>query len=81
MAARLDKVLMDHPISPTQSVFIKGTKRMDGVMVVVNEVIDLDKNFRKKCFVYKLDFEKAYIYWDFLDNMLGRLDFDDMWQS
>lgn len=32
---------------------------VDGMMVI-NEVIDLDKKFKKPCLIFKVDFEKAY---------------------
>jgi hypothetical protein len=79
LAARLAKV-MDDVISNTQSAFIKGRQLVDGV-VVVNEVIDFAKKSKKECLIFKVDFEKAYdsVDWGFLDYMLRRFGFGDMW--
>lgn len=43
---------------------------VDGMMVI-NEVIDLDKKFKKPCLIFKVDFEKAYdsLNYSFLDYM------------
>jgi hypothetical protein len=79
LAARLANVLSE-VIPNTQSAFLKGRQLVDGV-VVVNEVIDFAKKSRKKCLIFKVDFEKAYdsVDWGFLDYMLRRFGFDDIW--
>ncbi|WJX28141.1 hypothetical protein P8452_16895 [Trifolium repens] len=58
LAARLASV-MDDLVPKTQSAFLKGRQLVEGVMVV-NEVIDYAKKTRKKCLIFKVDFEKAY---------------------
>lgn len=43
-----------------------------GGVVALNEVLHLDKVYKRECFQFKLDFEKVsnYISWYFLDYML-----------
>jgi hypothetical protein len=79
LATRLGHV-MNSLIAQNQSVFIKGRNLVDGV-VVVNELVDLMKRQKKKCLIFKVDFEKAYdsVDWGFLEYMLGRFGFDDVW--
>jgi hypothetical protein len=76
---RLAKV-MSPLIAHTQSAFIKGRNLVDGVLVV-NEVVDLAKKFEKDCLIFKVDFEKAYdsVEWSFLEYMLRRFGFDEVW--
>lgn len=52
---------MDMLISPNQLPFLKGIMLVNGV-VVVNEVIYLEKRSKKECLIFKFDFYKAYIY-------------------
>jgi hypothetical protein len=53
---------------------------VDGV-VAVNEVIDVARKLKKKCLIFKVDFEKAFdsVSWVFLEYMLVRLGFSDKW--
>ncbi|GKV26106.1 hypothetical protein SLEP1_g35459 [Rubroshorea leprosula] len=80
MASRLSKV-MHKIIGEQQMAFIKGRQLVDGV-VIANEVIDEAKRKRRKSFVFKVDFEKAYdkVCWKFLDYMLDRMAFCDTWR-
>ncbi|KAK2397838.1 hypothetical protein QL285_059374 [Trifolium repens] len=79
LTARLAKVI-GALIPNSQSAFIKGRQLVDGV-VVVNEVIDFAKKFKRECLIFKVDFEKAYdsVNWGFLDYMLRRFGFGDKW--
>jgi hypothetical protein len=81
LASRLAKVLEDL-IPKTQSAFLKGRNLVEGVMVV-NEVTDFAKKTRKKCLIFKVDFEKAYdsVDWGFLDYMHGRFGFNSKWRA
>src|SRR4051812_32463501 len=53
---------------------------MDGV-VLVNEILDWTKRFKKSCFFLKVDFEKAYdsVSWDYLRFVLKEMGFGDKW--
>lgn len=72
MAIRLELV-MDKCMSPNESTFCNGRMFVD-VLVVVNEVIDLIKRYKKVCFIFRVDFGKAFglVIWSFLDYLLIR---------
>ncbi|GKV44012.1 hypothetical protein SLEP1_g51241 [Rubroshorea leprosula] len=55
---------------------------MDGV-VIANEVVDEAKRKKKKSFMLKIDFEKAYdkVSWNFLDYMMKRMGFCNTWRN
>jgi hypothetical protein len=76
------KKVMDEIISINQTAFVQGRFILDGV-TGINEVIDYAKRKKKKCFVFKVDFEKAYdsVDWKFLDYMLRRFGFEDKWRN
>ncbi|GKV46811.1 hypothetical protein SLEP1_g53774 [Rubroshorea leprosula] len=80
LASRLCKVL-HKIIGEQQMAVIKGRQLVDGV-VIVNEVITEAKRKRKKSFVFKVDFEKAYdkVCWNFIDYMLDRMAFSATWR-
>jgi hypothetical protein len=71
---------MNSLIAQNQSAFIKGRSLVDGV-VVVNELVDLAKRQRNKCLIFKVDFAKAYdsVDWGFLEYMLRRFGFSEVW--
>jgi hypothetical protein len=50
---------------------------------VINEVVDWVRKTKKKCLIFKVDFEKAYdsVSWSYLDYMLRRFNFDEKWRS
>ncbi|KAL6566436.1 hypothetical protein OROGR_002051 [Orobanche gracilis] len=81
LAARLKKV-MGSIISQCQSAFISGRFILDGA-VVANEIIDFAKKKKKKCLIFKVDFEKAYdsVNWGFLNYMMERMGFCHKWRS
>ncbi|GKV27067.1 hypothetical protein SLEP1_g36277 [Rubroshorea leprosula] len=81
LANRLRKVL-DKVIGEQQMAFIEGRQLVDGV-VIANEVIDEAKRKKKRSFLFKVDFEKAYdkVIWDFLDYMLMRMGFCSTWRG
>lgn len=60
-----------------QLAFSPGRCILD-VVVVANEFLDLVKRSKRECFMFKIDFEKAYdsVSWDFLDYMMNWLGFD-----
>ncbi|XP_019462987.1 PREDICTED: uncharacterized protein LOC109361918 [Lupinus angustifolius] len=66
LAVRIKKIIPY--ISECQTAFLKGRYIMDGV-VIANEIIDqARKNKDEECFIFKVDFEKAYdsVNWSFL---------------
>jgi hypothetical protein len=79
LAKRLAKVMYSI-ISSNQSAFIKGRNLVDGVLIV-NEVVDWMKKTKTECFIFKVDFEKAYdsVDWGLLEYMLQRCGFCDKW--
>ncbi|GLU18032.1 hypothetical protein SLE2022_343540 [Rubroshorea leprosula] len=81
LANRLRKVL-PKVIGEQQMAFIGGRHLVDGV-IIANEVIDEVKRKRKNCFIFKVDFEKAYdkVCWEFLDYMMMRLGFNETWRK
>ncbi|GKU90659.1 hypothetical protein SLEP1_g4626 [Rubroshorea leprosula] len=80
LANRLQEVL-GNKIGEQQMAFLKGRQLMDGV-VIANEVIDEAKKKRKKAFLFKIDFEKAYdkVSWSFLDHMMQKMGFCEKWR-
>ncbi|GKV29201.1 hypothetical protein SLEP1_g38147 [Rubroshorea leprosula] len=80
LANRLKKVL-DQVIGKQQMAFISGRQLMDGV-VIANEVVDEAKKKKRKSFLFKIDFEKAYdkACWKFLDCMMQKLGFYATWR-
>jgi hypothetical protein len=79
LAFRLTRV-MDSLVAHTQLAFLKGRNLVDGVLVV-NELVDLAKRKNKQCLIFKVDFEKAYdsVDWGFLEYMLRRFGFGEVW--
>jgi hypothetical protein len=55
---------------------------LDGV-VVLNEVIDLAKRRKDVCFLFKVDFERAYdtVSWSFLERMMIKMGFAEGWMK
>ncbi|GLT48336.1 hypothetical protein SLA2020_219680 [Shorea laevis] len=80
LANRLRRVL-DRVIGKQQSAFIGGRQLMDSVMVA-NETIDEVKK-KKRCIIFKVDFEKAYdkVCWDFLMSMMEKMGFCVTWRN
>lgn len=56
LTVRLNRVL-NNVISPCQSTFISRKHILD-VVLVVNELIDLDRRKKRECFLFKVDFKK-----------------------
>ncbi|GKV40773.1 hypothetical protein SLEP1_g48376 [Rubroshorea leprosula] len=81
LANRLSKVI-EGLIGENQSAFIAGRLLVDSV-IVANETIDEIKQKKKRCFIFKADFEKAFdkVSWDFLDYMMSRMGFCDIWRK
>ncbi|GKV11754.1 hypothetical protein SLEP1_g22978 [Rubroshorea leprosula] len=62
--------------------FISGRQLVDGA-IIASEVIEEAKRKKRKSFVFKIDFEKAYnkVCWEFLDYMMLRMGFNDTWRK
>lgn len=59
-------------ISLNQSTLLKARFLIDGVVALI-ELMDMVKKRKNLCFIFKVDFEKAYdlVSWSFLDYMLA----------
>lgn len=70
------KRVLGQLIAPRQTTFIPGRQILD-VVVVINEIVYLEKRGIKECMMLKVDFEKAYDWksWNYLRYMLKRLQF------
>ncbi|GKV01491.1 hypothetical protein SLEP1_g14041 [Rubroshorea leprosula] len=62
--------------------FIGGKELVDG-FVIANEVIDEVKRKKKTCFIFKVDFKKAYdkVCWEFISYMMMRMGFNAIWRK
>jgi hypothetical protein len=51
-------------------------------VLVVNELLDLAKRRKDKCLFFNVDFERAYdtVNWNFLDYMMVRMGFAEIWR-
>lgn len=74
------KTEMGMLISESQSAFIQGRNILDGV-VVLNEAMEDAKKRKKKLFIFKVDFAKAYdsVEWEYLMDMLRHMNFPSRW--
>jgi hypothetical protein len=79
LANRL-KIVLGKVISTCQSAFLLNRQILDGV-VVLNELIDLAKRSKDECFLFKVDFERAYdsVSWSFLECMMIKMGFQEGW--
>lgn len=75
LAARLKKVVTGL-VSHCQSTFISQRHIQDGVLVV-NEIMDYAKRFKKNYLVVKIDFKQAYdcLSWNYLRHILKTMNF------
>ncbi|KAE9612415.1 putative reverse transcriptase domain-containing protein [Lupinus albus] len=81
VAGRL-KGVMDSLISPSQLTFIQDKNILEATMVI-NEIIYSAKKDKDGCFLFKINFERAYDYvdWNFLDYMLLLFGFSVKWRN
>ena len=82
MLANKIKRVMDKVISKSQNAFVEGRQVLDAVLIA-NEIVDSTLK-RKECgLICKLNIQKAYdsINWEFLYQVMGRMDFDNRWMS
>ncbi|GKV05111.1 hypothetical protein SLEP1_g17152 [Rubroshorea leprosula] len=82
LLANIVNRILEGIIGENQFAFIEGRQLVDGV-VVVNETIDGVRKKKSQCFVFKIDFEKAYdkLSWHFLDYMIEKMGFDVVWRG
>lgn len=75
LALRL-KSITGSVISEAQSTFVPRRNILDGPLVI-NELFSWAKQFKKKIFLFKIDFEKAFDYlnWNSLDTIMMRMGF------
>nr|KAJ0195447.1 hypothetical protein LSAT_V11C700350330 [Lactuca sativa] len=81
LAERLKKVV-HLVVSHVQTTFIKKPFILDGPLIL-NEVIAWLRKSKKKAFVFKVDFEKAFdsLSWEYLDSILQQMDFGAKWRA
>ncbi|KAJ9536970.1 hypothetical protein OSB04_029703 [Centaurea solstitialis] len=81
LAERLKSVIGD-VISPVQSAFVKGRQILDGPLIV-NEILSWAKRLKKRCYIFKVDFAKAFdnVNWEFLWEVMGQMNFGQRWIS
>lgn len=72
--------MLDEIISVNQSAFVGDRNILDSV-VIANEVVDEARKKKKKIFLFKIDFEKAFdtVDWKFLLDMLKVLGCGEKW--
>ena len=70
--------MLDNLISKSQFAFVKGRQILDGFFMA-NEVIHSALSSKKGCFIFKIDFEKAYdsIKWNYLFWALEKMGFGE----
>ncbi|GJU30484.1 putative RNA-directed DNA polymerase, eukaryota, reverse transcriptase zinc-binding domain protein [Tanacetum coccineum] len=78
---RLSKVI-DNIVTHEQSAFISGSEILDGPLML-SEVIDWYKKWKKKMLNFKVNFEKAFdsVSWKYLDFVLHSIGFGLKWRS
>ncbi|KAJ0589979.1 putative RNA-directed DNA polymerase [Helianthus annuus] len=76
------KPVIPNLVSYTQTGFIEGRCILEGPLIV-NEVISWAKGNKKKMFIFKIDFEKAYdsVNWKFLLSNLKAMNFPLLWRK
>ncbi|MFS7991078.1 putative RNA-directed DNA polymerase [Helianthus anomalus] len=81
LANRLKKVIAS-VISENQSAFIKGKCILDGPLII-SEAVNWLKKKKRKAFLFKLDFEKAYdnVNWGFVDSVMSQMGFPQLWRK
>lgn len=81
LSSRMKRVL-GSLISNNQSIFVSGRQLLDE-MLVANEIVDFATSSKKKCLLFKVNFENAYdcVSWEFLRYMLKKMGFGCLWLS
>ncbi|XP_071715009.1 uncharacterized protein [Rutidosis leptorrhynchoides] len=65
-----------------QSAFVKGRSILDSILIA-NELVEDVKRKRSKCFIFKADFEKAFVSvrWRFMFDILKCMGFGSKWMK
>ena len=74
--------MLENLISKSQFAFVKGRQILDSFFVA-NKVIHSALSSKKGCFIFKIDFEKAFdsIKWSYLIWALEKMGFGKKWIS
>lgn len=69
-------------ISETQSIFVKDSQILDGILIV-SEVVDDARKSKKEFLLFKVNFEKSYDFvdWGYLDVVMGLVSFRALWRK
>ncbi|KAJ0923638.1 putative RNA-directed DNA polymerase [Helianthus annuus] len=79
LANRL-KMVIASVISEEQSAYLSDRNILDGPLIT-NEIISWIKKSKKRAFLFKIDFEKAFdtISWSFIKSVFMQMNFPDKW--
>ncbi|XP_062093360.1 uncharacterized protein LOC133799353 [Humulus lupulus] len=74
--------LVTNTIAENQGAFVEGRKILDTILIA-NEAVEEYRSKGKKGWVFKIDFTKAYdcVDWDFLELVLERKGFGEVWRT
>ncbi|GJZ02652.1 putative RNA-directed DNA polymerase [Tanacetum coccineum] len=74
------KIVVGKLVGEVQNAFIKGRYILDGVLIA-NETVNYMKQKKRKCLIFKVDFEKAYdsLNWKYLMEVMKCMGFGNKW--
>lgn len=80
LALRLKSVI-DSVVDEVQSAYVNNRNILDGPLIV-NEVFSWAKRSKRKTFLFKVDFEKAFdsVNWNYLDSIMEQMQFGVTWR-
>ncbi|GJW13151.1 RNA-directed DNA polymerase, eukaryota, reverse transcriptase zinc-binding domain protein [Tanacetum coccineum] len=80
MLAERVKLVVGKLVGAVQNAFIKGRCILDGVLIA-NETVGYIKKNKKKCLMFKVDFEKVYVCfnWKYMTGMMRFMGFRGKW--
>lgn len=76
------KKVVGSVVNEVQSAYIEGRNIFDGPLIM-NEIHSWAKKSKKKIFLFKVDFEKAFdsINWQYLNSIMEQMDFGPKWRN
>ncbi|KAJ9562069.1 hypothetical protein OSB04_007229 [Centaurea solstitialis] len=76
------KEVISSVIGVEQTAFLKNRSILDGPLII-NETISWIKRSKKKAFILKVDFQKAFdtLNWNYLDMVMGQMNFGSTWRA